>query len=302
MLNVECQINSSFQFKFIIMKFLDTKYKRKSAVITALLMVLVILLLFVFGLDYKDPPDEYGVEVNFGYTDKGMGDNTTSTEQVKTEPEQQQQEEQKEQQEETPEEVKPQETTSEEEVLTQDNEEAPEVNNKPVKETNPTTETTKEPVKEVKKPVVEKPKPKKPDQSTTDALNNVLNGASNNGTSNNGDGDSNQQGNQGHIDGNPYANAYYGGGSGNGSGYGLNGRKKLGVKKFPQDCNEEGKVVVKIFVNRSGKVIRTQIQQSDDPCLNAAAKKTAMSYKFDSAPNAPATQTGFVVVNFSLGE
>ncbi len=286
------------------MKFLNTKYKRKSAVITALLMVLVILLLFVFGLDYKDPPDEYGVEVNFGYTDKGMGDNTTSTEQVKTAPEQQQQQEQEEvkQPEQPVEEVKPQETTPEEEVITQDTEDAPEVNNEPVKETTQPTEPVKEPVKEVKEPVKATPAPPKPDKSTTDALNNVLNGQANNGTSNNGDGDSNQAGNQGHIDGNPYANAYYGGGSGNGSGYGLNGRKKLGVNKFPQDCNEEGKVVVKIFVNRSGKVIKTEIQQSDDPCLNTAAKKTAMSYKFDAAPNAPSTQTGFVIVNFSLGE
>jgi len=285
------------------MKLLDTKHKRKSAVLTALVMLLMILLLFVFGLDYKDPPDEYGVEVNFGYTDKGMGDNTTSTEQVKTAPEQQQQAQQEEQQEKV-EEVKPQETTPEEEVITQDTEDAPEVNNEPVKETTTeeTTEPVKDPVKEVKEPVKETPAPPKPDKSTTDALDNILNGPSSNGTSNNGDGDSNQNGNQGHIDGNPYANAYYGDGSGNGSGYGLNGRKNLGVKKFPQDCNEEGKVVVKIFVNRSGKVIKTTIQQSDDPCLNAAAKKTAMSYKFDSAPNAPATQTGFVVVNFSLGE
>ena len=281
------------------MKLLDTKHKKKSAIITALLMLLVVLLIFVVGLDYKDPPDEYGVEVNFGYTDAGSGNNTTSTEQVKTEPEKQQ-EQQPEKQEETPvEEVKPQETPQEEEVITQDTEEAPEVNNEPVKEI---TETTEDPVKEVKEPVKATPAPPKPDKSTTDALNNILNGPSNSGTSNSGDGDSNQQGNQGDINGNPYANSYYGGGSGNGSGYGLNGRKKLGVKKFPQDCNEEGKVVVKIFVNRTGKVIKTTIQQSDDPCLNAAAKKTAMSYKFDSAPNAPATQTGFVVVNFSLGE
>lgn len=281
------------------MKIFNTKHKRKSAILTFLLMLAVVFLIFSFGLDYQDPPDEYGVEVNFGYTDAGSGNNTTSTEQVKTEPNQQQEQQQEEQQETPVEEVKSQEETpTEEEVITQDTEEAPEVNNESVKE----TETTTEPVKEVKEPVKAVATPPKPDKSTTDALNSLLNGPSNNGTSTSGDGDSDQQGNQGSINGNPYANSYYGGGSGNGTGYGLNGRKKLGVNKFQQGCNEEGKVVVKIFVNRSGKVIKTTIQQSDDPCLNAAAKKTAMSYKFDSAPNAPATQTGFVVVNFSLGE
>ncbi len=283
------------------MKVLNTPYKRKSAVITTILMLLVVFLIFIFGLKYKDPPDEYGVEVNFGYTDAGKGDNTTSTEQVKTEPNQEQQQQQEEQQEEvieTPQE-KPQETAVEEEVVTQDTEEAPTVTNKPQSNTEPVSETTET------KPVKPKPKPKqkpKPDQATSDALSNVLNGASNDGTSSEGDGDSDQNGNQGDINGNPYANSYYGGGSGNGSGYGLNGRSKKSNKKFPQDCNEEGKVVVKIVVDRNGNVINTQIAQSDDPCLNAAAKRTAKSYKFNADNNAPARQTGFVVVNFSLGE
>lgn len=279
------------------MRLLETKHKRKSAILTLLLMIFVVFLLFIFGLDYKDPPDEYGVEINFGYTDAGSGDNKTSTEQVKTAPNQRQQDKQQE----TPvEEVKPPETPTEEELITQDTEDAPVVNNEPIKDTP--TEPVKEVVEDVKEPVKEVPAPPKPDKSTTDALNNILSGPSNSGTSNSGDGDSNQQGNQGAISGNPYANSYYGSGSGTGSGFGLKGRKKIGVKKFPQDCNEEGKVVVKIYVNRSGKVTKTTIQQSDDPCLNSAAKKTAMSYRFDSAPKAPVTQTGFVVVNFSLGE
>ncbi len=296
------------------MSFLDTKYKRKSAIITSVIMLLLVLLLFAFGLGYKDPPDEYGVEVNFGYTDAGSGDNTTSTEDVKTAPTKPNEP----QPEvtppaETPEPVKATETPVEEEVITQDTEDAAAVNTEPVKEVEPVAdpvEETTEPVTETTDPVEEPtetvtptptPAPPTPDQSTTDAMDAFLNGPKNEGTSNNGDGDSTTAGNQGDVNGNPYANSYYGGGSGNGTGYGLNGRKKLGLDKFPQDCNEEGKVVVKIFVSRAGKVMRTTIQQSDDPCLNAAAKKTAMSYKFSAAPNAPATQTGFVIVNFSLG-
>ncbi len=279
------------------MNFLDTTYKRKSAIITSILMLLVVLLLFAFGLGYKDPPDEYGVEVNFGYTDAGSGNNITSTQQVKTDPNPQKQQEEAPEKETPVEAVKPVETKTEE-VITQDTEDAPEVNTEPVKET--VTKTTSELVKE--EPVKETPAPPKPDKSTTDALNSILNGVSNDGTSTTGDGDSDKAGNQGNINENPYATSYYGSGSGNGSGHGLNGRNKLGYKKSLQNCNEEGKVVVKIFVNQNGKVTKTTIQQSDDPCLNVAAKKTAMSYKFNADSKAPRTQTGFVVVNFSLGK
>lgn len=283
------------------MKFLNTKHKRKSAIITTIIMLVILLLIFQFGLDYKDPPDEYGVEINFGYTDAGSGNNTTSTEEVKTDQAVQQQE----QQEETPKEpveeqpIEKVEETPVEEVITQDTEDAPTVNNTPTTQetTKPAntkpTETT-EPVKPVKPPSL--------DESTTNAMNNILHGPTNNGTSTEGDGDSNQAGNQGDVNGNPYASSYYGGGSGNGSGFGLNGRTKKSNQKFPQDCNEEGKVVVEITVNNSGKVINTRVAQSDDPCLNAAAKKTARSYKFNADSKAPSSQKGFVVVNFNLGE
>jgi len=282
------------------MTFLNTKYKRKSAVITTIVMLLLILLLFGFGLDYKDPPDEYGVEINFGYTDKGSGDNTTSTEEVKTSPNQQQTPAETTPIEETPTEpVKPTEPVVEEEVMTQDTEDAPTVNNQP--QTEPVTEnneTAEEPVKDP----VEEPTPPKPDQSTLDMLNSANNGPTNDGTSNNGDGDSTTPGNQGAVNGNPYANAYYGDGTGT-SGYGkLNGRSKESVKKFEQPENQEGKVVVKIWVSRSGNVTKAQIQNSNNPTLNAAALKTAKSYKFSAAPNAPATQQGFVIINFTLGQ
>lgn len=296
-------ISTVFLAVFIIVWNLKLKDKNKSSYLTTILMLFVVyLLFFVSGLKYKDPPDEYGVEINFGYTDAGKGDNTTSTEEVQTQPEEQQEEQQEEQEEEEVVEEQPVEDTTQEteteEVITQDTEEAPVINNKP--QTKPNEPVTK-PVET--KPAKPKPKPKpKPDQATSDALNSILNGESNDGTSNNGDGDSDTNGNQGEITGNPYANSYYGGGSGNGTGFGLNGRNKTSNKKFPQDCQEEGKVVVKITVNRSGSVIKTTIQQSGHPCLNAAAKRTAMSYKFNADSKAPTTQTGFVIVNFSLGE
>ncbi|MEE9350584.1 MAG: TonB family protein, partial [Flavobacteriaceae bacterium] len=248
-----------------------------------------------------DPPDEYGVEVNFGYTDKGSGDNTTSTEDVKTSPTPQTPVEPTK---ETPvEEVKPDTAPPvTEEIMTQDTEDAPEVNSQP--QTEPVTETTEPAETETTEPATEPVKevaPPTPDQSTLDAMD-ALNGPENDGTSTNGDGDSSTPGNQGDVNGNPYANAYYGGGGGDGEGYGLKGRGKPSKKKFEQPGNHEGKVIVKIWVSRVGKVTKAEIQNSSNPALNKAALKTAKSYKFDAAPNAPSTQQGFVIINFSLGQ
>ena len=55
------------------MPFLDTTYKRKSAVMTTIVGLVLILLLFFFGLTYYDPPKEFGIAVNFGTSDVGSG-------------------------------------------------------------------------------------------------------------------------------------------------------------------------------------------------------------------------------------
>ena len=60
------------------MKYLDTNHKRNSASITALIALILILLLFVSGLQYMDPPPEYGMAVNFGTTDLGSGNKPLS--------------------------------------------------------------------------------------------------------------------------------------------------------------------------------------------------------------------------------
>ena len=67
------------------MKYLETKHERNSAKITALLMLILALLLFVMGPPYLDPPTEYGVAVNFGTTDFGSG-NVQPKQPIKSEP------------------------------------------------------------------------------------------------------------------------------------------------------------------------------------------------------------------------
>ena len=55
------------------MSILDTKHKQKSSVITAILMALLLFLIFNFGMQYLDPPEEIGIAVNFGTTEVGSG-------------------------------------------------------------------------------------------------------------------------------------------------------------------------------------------------------------------------------------
>jgi len=52
--------------------FLNTKHKRKSFALTTTIMSLLLIALFFIGMKYLDPPEEYGIAVNFGTSDVGM--------------------------------------------------------------------------------------------------------------------------------------------------------------------------------------------------------------------------------------
>jgi membrane protein involved in colicin uptake len=122
------------------------------------------------------------------------------------------------------------------------------------------------------------------------------------------EGDDDRAGDKGQPDGDPYATSYYGSpGAGSGTGgYGLSGRSLVSKGKVQQDCNEEGRVVVKITVDRNGKVIDAtpgvKGTTNSDPCLLEPARKTAFLHKWNLDSKAPNQQIGFVVVNFKLGE
>lgn len=109
-------------------------------------------------------------------------------------------------------------------------------------------------------------------------------------------------------DGDSYATSYFGSpGSGVGTGgYGLNGRSLVNKGKVQQECNESGTVVVKIVVDRNGKVISAtpgvRGTTNNNPCLLEPARKTAFMHEWNLDSNAPSQQVGFVVVNFKLGE
>lgn len=214
---------------------------------------------------------------------------------------------------------------SEEVVGSSDDEAEAVANTKPVQNKDPRMENAKP--ETPKKPVV----PAKP---TNAALDNLLRGADSGG-----DGNTGQSGNQGRSNGisnggydgdggsgggrgggtgsgngtgtGPGSGSGSGGGSGGGRGtgvgdYNLSGRKMVARKSPQYTCNEEGRVVVQITVDQSGKVIAAVpgARGTTNParCLADQAKDAAMSTKFDAKPDAPEKQTGTIIYNFKLTE
>ncbi|WP_438962734.1 hypothetical protein [Nonlabens sp.] len=271
------------------MSFLDTKEKKKSFIITTVLMsVFLLLFVFVSVLEPLPEEEETGIAINFGNTAVGSGP-VEPAKPTQLTPESNP----------TPVETTPQVDN----IATQDIKDAPVINSDP--------NVTKPVTTPVKKPVDTKPQPKpdpKPDQSVLDALNNVTGATPTDGENNTGEGPGDGPGNKGDINGNPYANTYYGApGSGqSGRGAGLGGRKALSGKGAEPDCFETGTVIVEIHVNRSGKVVQAipgkKGTTNRASCLLIAAKKSAETYRFSPANKAKDIQIGFVEVIFKVGE
>ncbi|NNE32262.1 MAG: energy transducer TonB [Winogradskyella sp.] len=282
------------------MKYLKTKHQRNSARITGLIALLLFLLLFLVGPQYLDPPEEYGVAVNFGTTDIGSGTQPLSEPRKAIE-------------EKIVEEVKPQETKLEptettlktEALMTEENAEAIAI--KKQKEADAKLKAQSERLEREKREAQERKR--REDAEKKKKLDDLIGGVKNSsGNDNGGEGPDNQGGNKGQLDGDPYAPSYFGGsGPGKGGvGYGLGGRGRPSKRIYKQDCNEYGLVVVRIEVNKQGKVIKAEPgirgTTNTDPCLLEPAKKIALSHKWPSDANAPATQVGFVSINFDVGQ
>ena len=288
------------------MRYFKTKHQQHSARLTAVIMLLFILLLFVVGPGYMNPPLEYGVAVNFGSSDKGGGlvqpKETLDLEPSPvTEPVQE------------PEvELASQsiESSSSEEVLTSKDLESIAIRKekadkaKKQAEANEKTQAESDAkarleAERLKKEAYLKAKKK----AQLDALMGGI--GVDQGTDEGSEGDDESAVDKGQLDGTPYESSYFGSpGSGNdGVGYGLNGRGRPEKTKVIPECDEEGRVVVKIYVNQNGavtKAIPGEQGTIGDSCLYDAAKKTALSHKWPADPKAPLNQIGFVIVDFSV--
>lgn len=282
------------------MKYFETKHERDSAKVTTLITLILVLLLFVVGAPYMDPPIEYGVAVNFGTSDFGKGD-IQPLKPIKSEPREINEPYQ-------PEVTKTQPTKAsetKEEVLTQDNEEDIAIQKQKQAEANAKAIADAKAKAEAER--IAKEKQEQDDKKRK--LDALIGGVSKSeGTATGGEGNDNKAGDKGQLDGDPYAPSYFGsGGSGSGGvGYGLNGRGKPDYTPLKQNCNESGLVIVRIVVNNNGNVIEAEPgvkgTTNTAPCLLEPAKKIALSHKWKPDSNAPTKQIGFVKVNFQLGQ
>lgn len=288
----------------------------KKKAIAFSLVIYGILLLILFFIRFWPPynPDSFtalagggggGLTVNFGDSEMGQGaDYQSEVLDVKNQTI-----------------VTPTPTTPDEAILSQETatEESVVIPKKEkVKNTTPTP-------KETPKPVVEKPKVS---NTTNDALSSILKG-SNKG----GDGDDKVAGNKGKANGSLSAKDYYGsggsgggtgggngtgngigtgsgygagsgGGSGGGAGYSLGNRRAISKPVPKYTCNEVGKVVVEVAVDRNGNTISaiagSKGTTNTAKCLLDQAKIAAMNTKWDASSNAPEKQVGKIVYNFNL--
>jgi colicin import membrane protein len=132
-------------------------------------------------------------------------------------------------------------------------------------------------------------------------------GTSGKGTDNSstGEGTTYSPGNQGSPDGAPGVKKYgTGGGTGNTPSYNLSGRNALSLPKPSYPGNIEGIVVVEVNVDKYGNVTKAIVgvkgSTSLDAYLMEAARKAALSTKFNQNLDAPAFQTGTITYHFVL--
>jgi outer membrane biosynthesis protein TonB len=273
---------------------LNTIHKRKSATITTIIMLLLLLCIFLFGLKYMDPPIESGIAVNFGTSNVGSG-NIQPTEPVKTEVNPKVVEEVVE--EEVEEDTSADETITED-VVTQESEESIKIKKE---------EAAKRKAAEAeRKSKAEADRKKREQEEKKRKLDEMMGGLNKSeGENSGGQGDDDVGGDKGSEDGDPNADGYYGNGGSGGSGdYQLGNRKPLNKPKPKYECNEEGLVVVAIEVNRNGKVIKATpgVKGSTNTaqCLLSQAKIAALKTTWQADSKAGSKQIGIIKYRFSL--
>ena len=287
------------------MSFEISNDEKKAAALTIVTYLLLLLLLFLFrfwppaNMKLMGGGGGGGIEMNFGDSDYGLGDNYKSEvlnvkDQVKATK--------------TP-------TTPDENIISDDNTETDAV--------IPKKDNIKKTPVIVKKDMIPVPVKPKVSKNANDALSSIL---GNKG----GDGNDTRGGNKGSANGNLNSNGYYGngsgtgsgggngsgngsgtgsgngsgngGGNGSGSGYSLGNRKALSKPDPGYDCMEQGRVAVEVVVDRSGHTVRVtagvQGTTNTAKCLVDQARIAAMNTKWQADSNAPEVQVGKIIYTF----
>ena len=243
------------------------KDKRWGIIGTVLFHLIVLAILFVVNLSPPDPPRPViGLEVNLGYSDQGMGD---------IQPEKAAQTSTKQ--------SKPQPKSTDEKVATQDIEESINLKNSKSKKVTPPTP-------------VEPEEPKVDQKYIFTKKNNTTSGGS--------EGITNKPGDQGRENGSKTSTNYAGDGGDGDISWHLAGRKSHKLPKPVYNSDEQGTVVVKIWVNKNGKVVNARVKvtgtTTSSTKLQNLAISAALKATFNSNPEGPEVQTGTITYQFVL--
>lgn len=248
----------------------DNEKKDKGIAIAGTIMVHALALLVLFLMAFRTPlplPGEEGVEVDLGMMNQGMGNIQPEKPAIPQAAQPQQQQ-----------------SKSKEDLVTQNDEEAP----------------------SLKKPKNAKPKQEKPAEEPKPTVNQrALFKGNNNPQAGGSEGITGQPGDQGNPNGLAGIKQYEGnGGKGNGMGYDLGGRGAKSLHRPDDNFSEEGTVVVDIWVNPSGKVVRAEVSRKGTTIINSEMRQKAIQAALRSSfavdPNAPDEQHGTITYNFVI--
>jgi len=257
------------------MDILKDKDRRKGLIGTIVFHVALLLIFMMVGLSQPNPlPEEEGAEIEFGWTDSGSGD----IESPVISPDM------------NPEEVASEQVDASSEVV---EESVPTQEESPVS----TPETKPKPKPKTDPKPKEEPKPK-PSNALQNAMKDVFNSPKGGGSEGE---DDKGLGNTGSPDGSPSGKGVMGG---SGNGWELEGRGYKGGAAVTEKPNEEGKVVLNIWVDKNGKVSRTSPNLAESNTTSQylfnLAKAAAMNASFTSDPSAAVEQKGKLTFFFLL--
>jgi TonB family protein len=253
------------------------------------------LLAFAILFGFVTPlplPEEEGILINFGTDDFGLGEAEPIYSEI---PEEQS----------TPppqEAVTPVEST--EEIISQDFEEAPVITEKP--QEKPQEERQEEVITppEDARPV-EQLQPPPPEEEPQKVNERALYRGRRDTDATGPEGRTQGEGNQGSPTGSPDSDNYAQGlSSGSGINFSLAGRNPVSLPKPEYNSQVSGTIVVRIRVDREGKVISAEPGQRGtniaDENLWESAKKAALKARFNAKSDAAYTQQGTITYHFVL--
>ena len=291
------------------------KDKRRGIIGTVMIHALLLIFLLVVALRTPLPlPGEEGVEVNLGYDNYGKGDIQNDAPPPTKEPVTK-----KKQIVQPP--VAP--NTVDEDIITQDIEKAPVIEEEIVKQ---------EPEKEIEEEIVENKKPEPiPDEPIVDEpieeiidssfvteeivkeieeekpkpIAKAIYTSSTSDTQGTNQGITKGAGDQGKPHGYKESDDYTGqGGARNGIAFNLGGRGSLFLEQPTAKFEEQGTVIISIWVDNEGKVKKAQVSAKGTNILDQNLRKIAIDAAYNSTfvkdNNAAELQRGTITYNFIL--